>query len=162
MNEHYNRYSYVLNNPLKYSDPSGWKYELYKDNKVDDPPINIDNFSSNIGSGGGGGGYSSSSGNLGLSNSVWNMIYAAWNAVSNSGYNYGTFSYENGSIIYSSYGNVYYSSNKGTWGYWSNTNTISGIQTSNNHNSIPITVASTWTPIRKEINTNNTSPNKII
>ncbi|MCB9074634.1 MAG: hypothetical protein H6552_03730 [Chitinophagales bacterium] len=24
MHNHYNRYSYVLNNPLKYTDPSGW------------------------------------------------------------------------------------------------------------------------------------------
>ncbi|HND46607.1 MAG TPA: hypothetical protein PLC61_09470 [Chitinophagales bacterium] len=165
MYQNYNRYSYVLNNPLKYTDPSGWKYEIYKDNKVDDPPINFDNFHSNYGGGGGGSsdffsfGNSSSSGNLGLSTSIWNMIYAAWNAVSNSGYNYGTFSYENGNVTYSSYGNVYYSSNKGTWGYWSNTNTISGIQTSNNYNSIPITVASTWNSIRNEINTNNTSIN---
>ena len=29
MHNHYNRYSYVLNNPLKYTDPSGWKY-FYK------------------------------------------------------------------------------------------------------------------------------------
>ena len=55
MHQNYNRYSYVLNNPLKYTDPSGWKYALEKTNKVDDPPINFENFHSNIGSGGGGG-----------------------------------------------------------------------------------------------------------
>ena len=158
MHEHYNRYSYVLNNPLKYTDPSGWKYMVLKDNKADDPPINFDNFHSNYGGGGGGSsdffsfGNSSSSSNLGLSTSIWNMIYAAWNAVSNSGYNYGTFSYENGNVTYSSYGNVYYSHNKGSWGYWSNTNTVSI-----NHNSFPTTVTSTWITIRNEISTNNTA-----
>lgn len=127
---------------------------VLKDNKADDPPINFDNFHSNYGGGGGGSsdffsfGNSSSSSNLGLSTSIWNMIYAAWNAVSNSGYNYGTFSYENGNVTYSSYGNVYYSHNKGSWGYWSNTNTVSI-----NHNSFPTTVTSTWITIRNEINT---------
>lgn len=57
MHNHYNRYSYVLNNPLKYTDPSGWRYMFLKDNKTDDPPINFDNFYSNYG-GGSGGGYS--------------------------------------------------------------------------------------------------------
>ena len=57
MHQNYNRYSYVLNNPLKYTDPSGWKYTLEKTNNVDDPPINFDNFHSNYG-GGSGGGYS--------------------------------------------------------------------------------------------------------
>ena len=53
MYQNYNRYSYVLNNPLKYTDPSGWRYMVLKDNKVDDPPINFDNFYSNYGGGGG-------------------------------------------------------------------------------------------------------------
>ena len=53
--QNYNRYSYVLNNPLKYTDPSGWMYKVEKTYKVDDPPINLDNFSSNYGGSGGGG-----------------------------------------------------------------------------------------------------------
>ena len=44
MYQNYNRYSYVLNNPLKYTDPSGWRYMFLKDNKTDDQHMYFDNY----------------------------------------------------------------------------------------------------------------------
>ena len=90
----YNRYSYAWNNPLKYTDPSGW---------LNDLPNNLyDNEDDNIGdswwgSGGGGGGLGS---NPGFSNSVWGMISQAWSITNNAGATFGYFTFERGNAGY--------------------------------------------------------------
>jgi RHS repeat-associated protein len=63
--QNYNRYSYVLNNPLKYTDPTGWKYnynESTNQGEVYDYPVSY--YDANYGKGtsggfGGGMGFSS-------------------------------------------------------------------------------------------------------
>jgi RHS repeat-associated protein len=144
--QNYNRYSYVLNNPLKYTDPTGWKYD-YKSfySTYENEETTGDDGGSNFGGGGGG------LINPGFNVATWNLISGAWNTASNSGYNYSSFGFTNGVMTSASYNNVYYSNKKGEYGYWSNHNYSINYSTY---------IVSQWNKLNNEINsaTTNNSP----
>ncbi len=135
---HENYKSYALNNPMKYTDPTGYiPYEFQREayfnwmthrdiNYAHDGVYYGDGFYKQTGygklysmMGGGNGGKSNSY--YSNKNIVWGMINAAWNTAMANGYSYSSFDYSNGTLISSAFGemgNLHFSEIRQQYGYF--------------------------------------------
>ena len=106
----FNRYSYVVNNPLKYSDPSGWKFMHFDEEigHVSDAVVpgstlwqiatgGVDAFFQNYSGGGGGFTPGWSTGNSGPGYSLNDIINKLWYSTPN-GHDM-TYFFENGNVV---------------------------------------------------------------
>ncbi len=82
LTQNFNRYTYCLNNPLKYSDPSGYSYKAYMDDRYDEgnywyrgqAPVTWTDWQSYHHMGGGGGGYFYNSYTGQYKNEAWETV----------------------------------------------------------------------------------------